>query len=59
MFLSRDIKGNEPVRLLYNVPVCLSANALKQNMFPFGSGIVVCNDVDTGGPSINTGVGCQ
>ena len=27
----RDWNGNDPLRLLYNVPVCLSANAAKQN----------------------------
>jgi hypothetical protein len=30
---SRDMKGNGPVRSLYNVPVILSMNAAKQNMF--------------------------
>ncbi len=30
---SRDIKGKVPVRLLYRIPVCLSAKAAKQKIF--------------------------
>ena len=31
MLPSRDWNGNDPVSSFYNVPVCLSANAAKQN----------------------------
>ncbi len=32
-FPSRDMNGKAPVRSLYSIPVCLLANAAKQNIF--------------------------
>jgi len=46
-FPLRDINGNGPVRSLYNVPVCLSANEAKQKMLALddaSSLIIFVND---------------